>query len=165
MKPPINEIFSKGSMMAMMDYIGPIELFADYGMSLQEIVEKNFNILPLKYLVNENIPYKDENSKEGWFSIKAMTISARCPFCNSKPDTPNFILIGYLKNKKFLGLVEETKGCISCPDCGSYTIYPKDLIEIILNDARNKNITKINNKSIDEILKEEKVKMKQSRKK
>lgn len=159
MKLPTTEAISKGSMMANMDFIGPIELFMDYGLSLQEIVEKEFNIPPLQYLIDEKVPFKDQQGKEGWFLIKALTIAIRCPFCNNKTNIPNFILVGYMENNKFLGLIKETKGCTSCPDCGFYIIYPKSLIDIILNEAENKKIKTLYNKPLDEILKQEKEKI------
>lgn len=154
MKSPTSEVLSRGSMMAMMNYMETIQLFIDYGVALQEIIEREFNILPLKYLVDERVFYQDKYGKEGWFLIKGITIPARCPFCNNGASTPNFVLVGYLENKKFLGLKTEVRSCTSCPNCGSYSIYPKDLIEVILNNTQNINI--INNKSIDEILMEEK---------
>lgn len=142
-------------------YFNTINLLTDYGVPLHEIAMQNFNIPPIKYLIEEMVLYKDiHNKKEGWFLIKGITIPVIC--CDEKSRIANPYLIGYLENKRFLGLGKEILGCVSCPYCGDYTTYPKDLIEVLLEDARENKITEIKGEIVDEVLKKERIELSES---
>lgn len=154
MKAPTSETYTTGSMKALIDYSTSIELLTDYGLTIEEIAEKDFNIPPIKYLVDEKITYKD-NNKCGWFLIEAISVPVRCAFCNDNTNIPNFTLIGFLETTKLLGLTKDIKGCTTCPDCGFYQTYPKELIEWVLKDAQKK-IKIFKSESVDEIIKKEK---------
>lgn len=142
-------------------YFNTINMLYDYGVPLSEIAMKNFGIPPIKYLVEEVIPYKDiYNKREGWFYIKGITIPIIC--CDEESRIANPYLIGFLENKKFLGIKKEILGCKSCPCCGEYVTYPKELIDVILEDAGENEVYEIKNKLIDETLKKERIKLSES---
>ncbi len=142
-------------------YFNTINLLYDYGVPLSEILMNNFGIPPIKYLVEEVIPYKDiYNKREGWFYIKGITIPIIC--CDEESRIASPYLIGFLENKKFFGIKKEIFGCMSCPYCGEYITYPKELIDVILEDAGENKVNEIKNKLIDETLKKEKIKLSES---
>ena len=153
MKLIINEVHSEGTMMAMMDYKNTLNVHLSNGFSFEEAMMAGFSIPPIAILVDDLHPYKDKNGKEGWFHIKAISPAMVCRMHNSQKEEPSWMLLGYLERKKLFGLKKEQMGCVACPDCGIYSLYPKELIEMRIEYAKeNNNPSVMNDRPINQFI-------------
>jgi len=159
MLPPTRKAISPGSLSTIED----LEFNLNLGLSVDEAFSR-LGIPRLKYLIEEQVYFQDYSdrfpysihNKAGMFLIRGVTIPTLCCFRDVKNKLPSLYLVGFLEIKKLFGL-KELLGCISCPDCGMYYEYRSELIEFFLKNSEDKNVSRVPNKSINDILKEEKL--------
>ncbi|MDA2916388.1 hypothetical protein MYX64_06050 [Nitrospinae bacterium AH_259_B05_G02_I21] len=145
MKPPTYEILTGGPLQSMGGggELGMLDVLEDLGLTKDEACSKVYNIPTVFCTVNDHaMHYKDNDGIQGDFIVKAISEIVACPVCGVEEDSegeerlkPTSVLIGYITRPKFFGLIKKELGATSCPDCGGFTIYPKEIIETILSFA------------------------------
>jgi len=140
-KPPLQEVMTGGTIMSRM-YMADYDKYGDIAnFKLEKETLESFGIPPIMMLVNDSIPYRNQSGESGWFIIRALSTYVMCHCYEGYKNVGSMIqLIGYLESPKFLGLAKNIKGAISCPNCGWYQTFPKELIDFVIEQVKTKGI-------------------------